>query len=133
MTKRYEVTHAAHYIGGRLVMPGQGADSIVTLPEGVTPGRWLVEVVALQPAVAGNQASADPVPGPYKAKHIAGGAYAVVDADGNEIGERFLKDGADAGKAKAAAMAKADELNLAHSAANDDPPPGGASGQLPDA
>lgn len=74
-----------------------------------------------------------PASGPYKAKHIAGGAYVVIDADGNEVGERFLKDGSDAGKAKAAAMAKADELNKALPPASDAPPPGGASGDLPDA
>lgn len=85
---------------------------------------------ALPPADDG---AGDPVTGPYKAKHIAGGAYVVIDADGNEVGERFLKDGSDAGKAKAAAMAKADEMNLALPPADDEAPTGGALGNLPDA
>lgn len=38
--KRYEVTHVPHFIGGRLVAVGE----VVTLPEGVLPGRYLVEV-----------------------------------------------------------------------------------------
>lgn len=40
--RRYEVTHVQHFIGGRLVAVGE----IVTLPEGVEPGRYLVEVMA---------------------------------------------------------------------------------------
>lgn len=89
------------------------------------------QVLAPTPSAADD--SDGPASGPYKAKHIAGGAYVVIDADGNEVGERFLKDGSDAGKAKAAAMAKADELNKALPPADDEAPTGGALGNLPDA
>ena len=38
--ERYLVTDAVHFIGGRLVQPGE----IVHLPEGVKPGDKLIEV-----------------------------------------------------------------------------------------
>lgn len=44
MSNRYRVTHAPHYIEGRLVFPDRGDASIVTLPKGVEPGRWLEPV-----------------------------------------------------------------------------------------
>jgi hypothetical protein len=51
--ERYLVTEVVHYIGGRLVKPGE----IVQLPEGVKPGDKLVQVDD-----AGNPVKADEKP-----------------------------------------------------------------------
>lgn len=44
---RYEVTHAPHFIAGRLRAVGD----VVTLPEGVKPGRHLVALPEPEPAI----------------------------------------------------------------------------------
>lgn len=127
MPKEYRVTELS-YINGRLYAKGE----VVTL-EIDSPGRNLELVAGVDPLT---DAAGSGLVGPFKAKHIAGGAYAVINADGDEVGDRFLKDGADAGKAKADAMAKADELNKAAASVapgGDYLPPGGATGSLPDA
>ena len=107
--KRYEVTHSVHYIGGRLVLPDCGVDSIVTLPDGVEPGRWLVEIESDDVAsVSSNDNS-----GPHKVVHVPVGNFAVVGANGLQIGETFKRAGQ--GEAKAAAEAAAALLNSAAS------------------
>lgn len=104
MTKRYEVTHVPHYIGQRWVEPGMGSDSIVTLPEGVKPGRWLKEVGAVQEVIVAGGAS-----GKYAAKHNGGGNWLVeLVADGTRASVVFKK--AD-GDARAKAEAEAERLN----------------------
>lgn len=127
MTKRYEVTHSPHYIGGRLVMPGQGADSIVTLPEGVNPGRWLKEVTT--PVVVAGAG----LVGPFKVEHIPVGNFGVFDANGVQVGETFVKS--EKGVAKAAAEAAAAALNgaMVDGGESTTSPLGGATGPLPDA
>lgn len=104
MTKRYEVTHVPHYISGKLVSPGQGADSIVTLPAGVRPGRWLKEVDAVVVVGGVDQ---------FAAKHngpgVGAGNWAVERiADGSRVSVVFKKIDGDA---KAKAEAEADRLN----------------------
>lgn len=44
MSQQYRVTHVAHYIGGRLVFPNRGDESLVFLEEGVEPGQYLEPV-----------------------------------------------------------------------------------------
>jgi hypothetical protein len=44
MSQQYRVTHVPHYIGGRLVYPDRGDESLVTLEKGVEPGQWLEKV-----------------------------------------------------------------------------------------
>ncbi|AFV50625.1 hypothetical protein G169_gp10 [Pseudomonas phage AF] len=44
MSQQYRVTRVPHYIGGRLVFPDRGDESLVTLEPGVKPGQWLVKV-----------------------------------------------------------------------------------------
>ncbi len=44
MSQQYRVTHVPHYIGGRLVYPDRGDESLVYLEESVNPGRWLQKV-----------------------------------------------------------------------------------------
>lgn len=44
---RYRVTHVQHFIGGRIRPVGE----VLTLPEGVKPGRYL-ELVADEPKLA---------------------------------------------------------------------------------
>lgn len=129
MTQRYEVTHVPHFLGGRLVFPGRGDDSIVTLDEGVSPGRYLVPVGGAEAA------------GQYAAKHHGGGNYIVeLVADGSRASIVFKKSDGDA-KAKAEAEAvrlnAGGEIDLggtdaAPSSAQVDPP-AGDSGDLPDA
>ena len=134
-SKRYEVTHSVHYIGGRLVSPDCGVDSIVTLPDGVEPGRWLVEVVASAVEIVKPVAlmpGAEHV-GPYKAVHVPVGNFAVHDANGLQLGETFKKAGQ--GEAKAAAESAAALLNVdavggGAAASADDAP---LSNNLPDA
>lgn len=127
MTKRYEVTHSPHYIGGRLVNPGQGADSIVTLPEGVNPGRWLVEVDG--PVIVAGSGHV----GPFKVQHIPVGNFGVFDANGLQVGETFVKS--EKGVAKAAADAAAAALNgaMEGGGSSTEQSLGGATGNLPDA
>lgn len=127
MTKRYEVTHSPHYIGGRLVSPGQGAGSIVTLPEGVNPGRWLKEVDG--PVIVAGSGHV----GPFKVQHIPVGNFGVFDANGVQVGETFVKS--EKGVAKAAADAAAAALNgaMVDGGESTTLPLGGATGSLPDA
>ena len=133
MTKRYLVTHVAHYIGQRLVQPDRGDASIVTLPEGVSPGKYLVEVDG--GAVAAPAAPVDLV-GPFKIKHNGGGNFVVLDANSVQVGDVYKKDADDAAKAKTDAQAEADRLNGAGTpAAPVDPTPAAdpTGTNLPDA
>lgn len=113
MTNRYEVTHVAHYIGGRLVSPGE----VVTLEPGVEPGRWLKLVAEDAPTVV--VAAAAPAAAPaagaaqFAAKHngvgVGVGNYVVVRvADGSHASQVFKKDD---GQAKERAEAEAERLN----------------------
>lgn len=118
MTDRYRVTHVAHYIGGRLVFPDRGDESIVTLPDGTKPGRWLQPLGEVsRPAVTQTVAEAA---GDYEAKHIGGGRWAVVDQDGNQVSALIGKDEA---KAEATRLNAGGSVDLAET----DP------GNLPDA
>jgi len=99
MTNRYRVTHVPHFIGGRIVLPGLGDESIITLAEGIRPGRWL-EPLDVAPVAASPQ---------FAAKHHGAGYYIVVQvADGACASRVFRKD---EGDAKALAQAEADRLN----------------------
>lgn len=105
MSNRYRVTHVAHYIGGRLVHPDRGDESIVTLPAGIEPGRWLQPLDATSVATTVNREAAKA----FEAKHIAGGRYAVIQiSDGTRASRLFT---AEDGDAKAAAQAEAQRLN----------------------
>lgn len=131
---RYLVTHVPHFIGGRMVYPGMGNDSIVTLPDGVEPGRWLVL------ADAGAVALADAGP-MYSARHVGGGNWVVERvADGARVASFGKTDG----DAKALAAVEADRLNAggavipvstdaAPSSGQDDPAAGASGSELPDA
>ena len=44
MSQQYRVTRVPHYIGGRMVYPDRGDESLVTLEKGVEPGQWLEKV-----------------------------------------------------------------------------------------
>lgn len=44
MSQQYRVTRVPHYIGGRLVYPDRGDESLVFLEDGVEPGQWLEKV-----------------------------------------------------------------------------------------
>lgn len=44
MSQQYRVTHVPHYIGGRLVFPNRGDESLVYLEDGVEPGQYLEPV-----------------------------------------------------------------------------------------
>lgn len=127
---RYLVTHAPHFIGQRIVEPGE----IVTLPEGVKPGRWLIPQAADVSVQAADM---------YQARHIGGGSWAVENSeDGSRASVVFSKD---KGDAKALAQAEAARLNAggaiilgatdsAPSSAQDDAPAGTTNpGELPDA
>lgn len=105
MTKRYEITGVPHYIGGRL----RGVGDIVTLPEGISPGRHLVEVGGGAQAAADD--AAQEAVGPFKIKHNGGGNFVVMDSKGMQVGDVFKKDADDAAKAKTEAQAQADLLN----------------------
>ena len=140
MSKRYLVTNSPHYIGQRMVYPDRGADSIVTLPPGVRPGRWLKEVVEIAtdavPAAALQSAEK------FKAKHNGGGRWLVESTeDGSRASVVYEKD---EGDAKAKAEAEAARLNAggeiqlgvmdgAPSSAQEDSPAGAQTGDLPDA
>lgn len=109
MTKRYEVTHVAHYIGGRLVSPGE----VVTLEPGVEPGRWLKLVAEDAPAVPVPVAAPAAGAAQFAAKHngvgVGVGNYVVVRvADGSHASQVFKKD---EGQAKERAEAEAERLN----------------------
>lgn len=134
--QRYEVTHVPHFINGRLVHPGVGDDSIVTLPDGVKPGRWLKpvgQVVAQDEQQDGEQ---------YAADHISRGDYCVVRvADGSRASVVFKNTGKQ-GEAKGQAEAEAARLNAGGEPAmepltepaHDEQQDGGAGGtNLPDA
>ena len=82
MAKRYEVTHVPHFIDGRMIYPGQGEASIVELPKGVSPGRWLVEVSKKGRAAKESDDQSD-----FSVKHKGGGRWGVVDADGEWVGD----------------------------------------------
>lgn len=111
MEQRYLVTHTPHYINQRMVYPDCGADSIVTLPAGVKPGRWLVlQEDAPANAPASTQTN---LPELYKAKHngpgVGAGNWAVEKVeDGSRASVVFKKDDGDA---KAKAEAEAARLN----------------------
>lgn len=83
MGKRYEVTHVPHFIEGRMIYPGQGEDSIVELPKGVSPGRWLVEVGK---KARGAKEESDVQP-EFSVKHKGGGRWGVIGADGEWVGD----------------------------------------------
>lgn len=104
MSKRYRVTHTPHFIGARMVYPDQGADSIVTLADGVKPGRWLVAVDGAAVAAAAHDPAAR-----YIAKHVGGGHYHVEGIDDGERSSVLYKR--DDGDAKAKAEAEAARLN----------------------
>ncbi len=91
MRKLYKVTHVPHFIGGRMVYPDRGQESITELPEGVEPGRWLEEVKGgkAQPAKKqGEQQDDDGDAAPqYKAKHNGGGRYVILDANGEKFSD----------------------------------------------
>lgn len=143
MTDRYRVTHVPHYIGQRLVHPDMGDDSIVTLPEGTKPGRWLVKVGE---AVAAPAAVAPAPTGGFTIDHISRGDYVVLGADGSRSSVVFKNTGVQ-GEAKQLAEAEAVRLNAggdikleakepaASSSGQDDAPTGTQPGvdDLPDA
>lgn len=140
MSKRYRVTHSPHYIGQRMVYPDRGADSIVTLPPEIRPGRWLVEVE--DSAVSAALAIPSAAPEKFKAKHNGGGRWLVENIDdGSRASVVYEKD---EGDAKAKAEAEAARLNAggeiqlgvtdgAPSSAQEDSPAGTQTGDLPDA
>lgn len=138
MSKRYLVTHTKHFIGGLMVYPDRGADSIVTLPVGVKPGRWLV---AVDDAPAAAAAYPAPPAGRYIAKHVGGGHYHVEGVDDGERASVVFKR--DDGDAKAKAEAEAARLNAggelqletedAPPPWPDDAPAGTGDDDLPDA
>ena len=141
MSKRYLVTHVPHYIGQRMVYPDRGADSIVTLPPGVRPGRWLVEVEGGAVSAA---PSAPPPPASekFKAKHNGGGRWLVENTDdGSRASVVYEKDEGDAkakAEAEAARLNAGGEIHLgvtdgALSSAREDSPAGTQTGDLPDA
>lgn len=133
MSKRYLVTHVPHYIGQRLVQPGE----TVTLPDGVEPGRWLLEAGAAQEAKSAAK---------YRARHngpgVGAGNWVVENIDdGSHASVVFNKVDGDA---KAKAEAEADRLNAggeislggtdtALSSAQADPLAGAQGDDLPDA
>jgi hypothetical protein len=109
MAKRYEVTHTRHYIGGRLVSPGQGEDSIVTLDEGIEPGRWLVEVVEAAQVVAFAGVGIDQFAAKHNGPGVGAGNWVVERiSDGSHCSVVFKNTDGDA---KAKAKAEADRLN----------------------
>lgn len=143
MTDRYRVTHVPHFIGQRLVYPDMGDDSIVTLPEGVKPGRWLVKVGEAEEAPA---ASSSAPAGGFTVDHISRGDYVVLNADGERASIVFKNTGK-TGEAKQLAEAEAARLNAGgaikleatepadSSSGQDDPPTGTqpSADDLPDA
>lgn len=108
MSKRYEVTHVPHYIGGRLVYPGQGEDSIVTLPKGVEPGRWLVEVGKAPKREEPKSNTQEPL---YRVDHISRGDYHVVRVSDEERSSVVFSNTGKQGEAKELAEAEAERLN----------------------
>lgn len=106
MSQRYQVTHVPHFIGGRLVYPDAGADSIVTLPAGVKPGRWLkpVEEVKQEQAMDGGAAK-------YAAVHISRGDYVVELIENGSRASVVFKNTGVQGEAKDLAEAEAARLN----------------------
>ena len=102
MVERYRVTHVPHYIGARMVYPDQGEDSIVALPEGVKPGRWLVKVESAAAAVAVSTAA-------FTVDHISRGDYVVLDANGERASVVFKNTGV-TGEAKKQAETEAARL-----------------------
>jgi hypothetical protein len=141
MTKRYEVTHVTHYIGGRLVYPGE----VVTLEPGVEPGRWLKLVGEDAPAAAAI-VIVDSAP-QFAAKHggkgVGVGNYVVVCvADGSYASQVFKKGDGDAKEKaveEAARLNDGGEIVVAPVVAPVDPVATGQDGQaqvgagLPDA
>lgn len=142
MTDRYRVTHVPHFIGQRLVYPDMGEDSIVTLPPGVKPGRWLQLVEEKAEPAAFPSAPA----GGFTIDHISRGDYVVLNADGDRSSVVFKNTGVQ-GEAKQLAEAEAARLNAggaikleatepaASSSGQDDPPTGTqtSADDLPDA
>ncbi|MNR20785.1 hypothetical protein D3C85_1376480 [compost metagenome] len=135
MTERYEVTHVPHYIGQRLVQPGE----IVTLPAGVKPGRWLKLVGATAPAKAESEAAL------FAVKHNGAGNWVVERiADGSRASVVFKKAEGDAkerAEAEAARLNAGGEVNLGGTEAESSSDPvgpaagtqGEAGTELPDA
>lgn len=106
MSKRFEVTHVQHYIGGRLVMPDMGAASIVTLPAGVRPGRWLKPLDDAPVIVVGG---GDQFAAKHNGPGVGAGNWSVERiADGSRVSVVFKKSDGDA---KAKAEAEAARLN----------------------
>lgn len=101
MTAKYKVTHVQHFIGGRLCQPGE----LVTLPEGVVPGRYLVKVGDVTPAEPVAQAAG------FSIKHHFQGSWKVVDAAGDQVGEVYAAHLGDKERARNDAQAEADRLN----------------------
>jgi hypothetical protein len=141
MSARYLVTHTPHYINQRMVHPDCGADSIVTLPEGVKPGRWLV-LQEEAPATAPASTQPTDLPEKYKAKHNGGGRWVVENTeDGSRASVVFEKDDGDAkakAEAEAARLNAGGEISLgatdsAPSSAQTDPAASTKNDDLPDA
>lgn len=142
MTDRYRVTRVPHFIGQRLVYPDMGEDSIVTLPPGVKPGRWLQLVEEKAEPAAFSSAPA----GGFTIDHISRGDYVVLNADGDRSSVVFKNTGVQ-GEAKQLAEAEAARLNAggdiileatepaASSSGQDGPPTGTqpSADDLPDA
>ena len=138
---RYEVTHVTHFIGGRLVEPGRDEDSIVDLPAGVKPGRWLTPVTAPSSA----QVDAGDAAALFAVKHGGAGNWVVERiADGSRASVVFKKADGEAkekAEAEAARLNAGGEINLggtdaAPSSAQVDPAAGtegGVGSELPDA
>lgn len=98
--KQYRVTQVPHFIGGRIVRPDRGNDSIVTLPKGVEPGKHL-ELVGEVPDAPAPHAPE----GELTSFHVAAGRYGIKDDTGERVGE-FLGT-------KEEAQAEAERLNSA--------------------
>lgn len=96
---RYRVTHAPHFINSIMVYPDRGDESIVTLPKGTKPGRWL-ELV--KEGGKKKDEPEDDAPA-YAPKHRGGGKWAVVDADGEWFSDYT-------GESKEEAQEEADRL-----------------------
>lgn len=121
MTDRYRVTHVPHFIGGQLVYPDKGEASVVTLPEGVKPGRWLELVGEVsRPAVTEAVETVEA----FEAQHIGGGKWAVVRLSDEARASELM--GRDAAKAEAARLNAGGSVDLGN-------PEGTDPGNLPDA
>jgi len=97
----------AHWIGGRLVYPDRGEQSIVTLEDGIEPGRWLQPLDAKTEKAVKEESK---LPDQFAIKHggtgVGVGNWSVERiSDGSRASVIFKKADGDA-KAKAEAEAK---------------------------